>query len=221
MDAREEHGALLDELSRRGFLQRAGVLGLGGLVLAAVPTAERLLAAAGAEAVVPLVGDAALQAFADTIIPGRKADRTDLGNEIHPQAIAGVDSLPGAVEADTLALMNDPRVGFEALAVPFLAELEGRALSQGGPFLSLPYDKRVAVSLSGLDFGNGSRQLWEAAAAVPFTAFCGAAIHPIGTNANASGYAVMGYPGAAPNGYAGFSYGRKLSTERTRRGVLP
>src|SRR5436190_15413834 len=99
MDAREEHGALLDELSRRGLLQRAGTLGLGGLVLAAVPTAERLLAAAGADAAVPVVADAALQAFADTMIPGRKTNKTDLGNKVEAGAIAGVDNRPGAVEA--------------------------------------------------------------------------------------------------------------------------
>ena len=201
-------------------MRRATTLGAGAMVLSALPIAERMIAADPALALVT-PDDATLQAFADTIIPGRKADETDLGNEIHPQAIAGVDPQPGAVEADTLALMKDSRVGFEALAVPFLADLEGRALSQGGPFLSLSYDKRAAVCLSGLDFGNGSRTLWEAAAAVPFTAFCGAALHPIGTSQNASGYRVMGYPGAAPNGYAGFSYGRRLSTERTRRGVLP
>ena len=201
-------------------MRNATVLGAGALVLAAMPLAEQMIAANPALAAVT-PDDATLQAFADTIIPGRKVDKTDLGNEIDPQAIAGVDTLPGAVEADTLALMKDPRVGFEALAVPFLADLEGRALSQGGLFLQLPFDKRVAVCLSGLDFGNGSRTLWEAAAAVPFTAFCAAALHPIGTSQNASGYRVMGYPGAAPNGYKGFSYGRKLSTERTKKGVLP
>jgi len=31
----------------------------------------------------------------------------------------------------------------------------------------------------------------------------------------------MGLPGIAPNGYAGFSYRRRLSTERTRTGSLP
>ena len=201
-------------------MRRATVLGAGALALSAVPLAEQLIAAEPAQALVT-PDDATLQAFADTMIPGRKAERTDLGNEVHPQAIAGVDPLPGAVEADALALMKDPRVGFEALAPAFLLDLEGRALSQGGQFLSLPFDKRVAVCLSGLDFGNGSRTLWEAAAAVPFTAFCGAAVHPIATSANASGYRAMGYPGAAPNGYRGFSYGRKLATERTRRGVLP
>jgi hypothetical protein len=201
-------------------MRHATVLGAGALIASALPIAEQMIAADPALALVT-PDDATLQAFADTILPGRKADKTDLGNEIHPQAIAGVDPLPGAVEADTLALMKDPRIGFESLAPPFLADLEGRALSQGGAFLSLDFDKRVAVCLSGLDFGNGSRTLWEAAAAVPFTAFCGAAVHPIGTSQNASGYRVMGYPGAVPNGYANFSYGKKLSTERTKKGVLP
>jgi hypothetical protein len=201
-------------------MRRATVLGAGALALSALPIAEQLIAADPALALVT-PDDATLQAWADTLIPGRKADRTDLGNEIHPDAIAGVDSTPGAVEADTLALMKDPRIGFTPLAVPFLAELETRALAQGGQFLSLPYDKRVATCLSGLDYGNATRVLWEAAAAVPFVAFCGASVHPVGTSQNASGYRVMGYPGAAPNGYAGFSYGRKLSTERTKKGYLP
>jgi hypothetical protein len=165
--------------------------------------------------------DATLQAFADTIIPGRKASRTDLGDEIDPLAIAGVDPQPGAVEADALRLYHDPLVGFDALAPAFLSDLSGRALEQGAPFLMLPYEKRAAAVLSGLSFDNPSRTVWEAAAAVPFTAFCAAAEHEIGTSANASGYRVMGYPGAAPNGYRRASYGRRLAVERTRRGSLP
>jgi hypothetical protein len=42
--------------------------------------------------------------------------------------------------------------------------------------LTLSYDQRVAVVLSGLGFDNSSRVLWEAAAAIPFTAFCAAAM---------------------------------------------
>jgi hypothetical protein len=217
MDAREEHGALLDELSRRGFLQRAGVLGLGGLVLAAVPTAERLLAAAGAEAVVPLVGDAALQAFADTIIPGRKTSKTDLGNKVEPGAIAGVDGRPGAVEADALALFRHPLIGFDALEPGFLADLSARAK---GSFVSLSFADRVEVCKAGLAFSNPDRLVWEAAAAVPFTAFCAAALIPEQTAAKASGYRVMGLPGKAPHGYRRFSYRKKLSRERTRKGYL-
>ena len=63
--------------------------------------------------------------------------------------------------------------------------------------------------------------MWEAAAAVAFTAFCAAATQINPTSATASGYRVMGHPGTAPEGYRDFSYGRRLSRERTRGGSLP
>ena len=74
--------------------------------------------------------------------------------------------------------------------------------------------------MGGLSFDNPSRQVWEAAAAVPFTAFCAAALVPNATADRASGYRVMGLPGTAPGGYRRFSYGRRLSRERTHRGYL-
>jgi hypothetical protein len=211
---------LADELSRREFMRRAGALGAGALVLSALPVAERMIAADPALAAVS-IDDATLQAFADTMIPGRKAARTDLGDEIHPQAIAGVDKRPGAVEADSLRVFHDPLVGFPALAGPFLADLSTRSLQQGNPsFLLLTFKQRTQVCVQALSFSNPDRVLYEAAAAIPFTAFCAAAEHPVGTSRNASGYRVMGYPGAAPNGYRGFSYRRKLSRERTKKGYL-
>ena len=211
---------LADELSRREFMRRAGALGAGALVLSALPVAERMIAADPALAAVS-IDDATLQAFADTMIPGRKAARTDLGDEIHPQAIAGVDKRPGAVEADSLRVFHDPLVGFAALTGPFLTDLSTRSLQQGNPsFLLLDFKARTRVCKQALSFSNPDRVLYEAAAAIPFTAFCAAAEHPIGTSRNASGYRVMGYPGAAPNGYAGFSYRRKLSRERTKKGYL-
>ncbi|MEA2429991.1 MAG: enediyne biosynthesis protein [Thermoleophilaceae bacterium] len=213
-------GIVERELSRRDFLQRTATLGAGAMVLAALPLAERMIAADPAIAALR-PDDATLQAFADTILPGRKVAKTDLGDEIDPLAIAGVDGEPGAVEADALRLFHDPLIGFDALAPAFLSDLSGRALQQGGVFLTLPYEKRAAAVMSGLSFDNPSRTLWEAAAAVPFTAFCAAAEHATGTSANASGYRVMGYPGAAPNGYTKASYRRKLSVERTRNGSLP
>jgi hypothetical protein len=217
---REPRGPLARELSRRDFLGRAGTLGAGALALSALPIAERMIAADPALAAVSL-DDATLQAFADTMIPGRRAERTDLGDEIHPLAIAGADPEPGAVEADALRLYKNPLIGFSpALVGPFLADLSVRSLGQGGPFLTLGFDQRVAVCLQALDHSNGDRVLYEAAAAVPFTAFCAAAEHPIGTDEVASGYRVMGYPGAAPNGYRSFSYRRKLANERTKRGSL-
>lgn len=190
----------------------------------ALPLAQRLTSSV-AYAADPTLDDATLQAFADTIIPGRRASKTDLGDPIHPQAIAGVDPDPGAVEADALRLFHDPLIGFDALAPAFLAELSLRSLPQGGAFLSLPYDKRVEVVKAGFDFANPTRLLWEAATAVPFTAFCAAAVHPFGNDRNASGYKVMGYPGGGPNDAPvmypySFSYRRKLANERTKKGYL-
>jgi hypothetical protein len=217
---REPRGPVARELSRRDFLGRVGALGAGALALSALPVAERMIAADPAVAAVSL-DDATLQAFADTMIPGRRAERTDLGDEIHPLAIAGADPEPGAVEADALRLYKNELIGFSpALVGPFLADLSIRSLQHGGPFLTLGFDQRVAVCMQALDHSNGDRVLYEAAAAVPFTAFCAAAEHPVGTDEVASGYRVMGYPGAAPNGYRSFSYRRKLAKERTKRGNL-
>ena len=207
------------ELSRRDFLRDTSVLGAAALIASAVPVAERILAADPALAAVP-TDEATMQAFADTIIPGRKAATTDLGDEIHPDAIAGVDNEPGAVEADVMRLYHHPLTGFDALEPAFLADLSTRSLQQGGPFLGLDFEQRSAVLLQALSFDNPDRVLYEAAAAVPFTAFCAAAVHATGTSKNASGYRVMGYPGAAPQGYRRNSYGRKLARDFTTKGYL-
>jgi hypothetical protein len=204
------HDSLVCELTRRGLLARASA---AAALLALSPAVPR------ADAATP-DPDGTLQAFADTIVPGRKVERTALGAPIHPAAIAGVDPEPGAVEADALALFHHPNIGFDALEPAFLAELESRSAPRGAQFLDLPFDARVAVCVEGTAYDNPTRLLWEAAAAVPFTAFCAAAVHPVGTSSNASGYRVMGYPGAAPNGYRRFSYRRKLARERTRGGNL-
>jgi hypothetical protein len=211
-------GALL---SRRQILQRATALGLGGFVLSALPAAERFLEAAAPALAEPNLADATLQAVADTLIPGRKAARTDLGNEIHPKAIAGVHSEPGAVQADALLLYHESRIGFDALEPAFLAELQTRSLARGGQFLDLPFDKRVAVCVDGLSASNPTVLVWEAAGAVAFAAFLVVATQVNATIATASGLQVMGHPGTAPNGYAEYSYGRKLSNERTSTGSLP
>jgi hypothetical protein len=213
------------ELSRRDFLERSSALGTAALIASALPVAERLMAGT-AFAADPSLDDATLQAFADTVIPGRRAAKTDLGDPIHPKAIAGVDPDPGAVEADVLRLYHDSLIGFDALEPAFLTDLTARSLPHGGAFLDLSYDKRVLAVKSGFDFANPSRVLYEAAAAVPFTAFCAAAVHAYGNNGNASGYKVMGYPGGGPNDapvmypYSS-SYRRRLARERTKKGYLP
>jgi hypothetical protein len=211
------HEQLLALLTRREVLGHTSRLGLGALVAAALPLTRPARAHAAAN---PLT-DPTLQAFADTIIPGRKVATTALGNPIDPLAIAGADPLPGAVEADALALYHHPEVGFDVLAPVLLADLEARSLLAGGDFLHLSFDARVQVCLGGLDYGNPTRLVWEAAAAVPFTAFCAAALVRNATSNDAPGYEVMGLPGSAPHGYFGFSYRRRLSRERTRTGSLP
>ena len=89
----ENLGIFAEMLSRREVLQRATALGLGALVISALPAAERIFVSEAAAAV--QLSDATLQAFADTMLPCLKALTTDLGNEIHPLAIAGVDNAPG------------------------------------------------------------------------------------------------------------------------------
>ena len=213
------HDDLLALLSRRQILARASTIALGLVALPPVglplPSPTRAPSAS-----LPL-SDATFQAFADTMLPGCAAERTDLGNPIHPLAIAGVDPLPGAVQADALALSQHPEVGFAPLAPAFLADLEARSLSHGGDFLHLDFASRVQVCLSGLDFSNQSRTLWELAAAIAFIAFCAAPLIRDATSGEACGYRVMGLPGVAPNGYSDFSYGRQLSSERTKAGSLP
>jgi hypothetical protein len=213
---------LAADLSRRDFIARAGGLGLGALVASALPLAARMARPVPALAA-PGLTDATLQAFFDTIVPGKKVPKllTQLGNAIDPRAIAGVDREHGAVYTDALLLSHNSKIGFDALAPPFLAELETFALTHGGEFLDLDFAKREAVCLQGLDFTNPTRIVWEAAAAVPFTAFCAAANVKNATNETAAGYAVMGHPGTAPHGYADFSYRRRLNRGRTRKGYLP
>src|SRR4051812_27236210 len=97
-----QHEELIGELTRRDFVARAATGGLAAILLGALPLAREMAAPAAAQAADPL-SDATLQAFADTMIPGRRATTTDLGLPIDARAIAGVDPRPGAVEADALA----------------------------------------------------------------------------------------------------------------------
>jgi hypothetical protein len=211
------HDELRALLTRRQALTRASTVGLAALVANALPLVKTSTASASQ----PSLADGTMQAFADTMVPGRKTATTESGQPVYPGAIAGVDPLPGAVESDALALFGNQDVGFTALEPAFLADLEARSLPQGGQFLSLTYDQRVQVCLQGLDFSNPTYLVWEAASAVPFTAFCAAALVPEATQYDAVGYRVMGLPGTAPHGYAHYSWRKRLSKERTKTGSLP
>ena len=193
-------------------------LGAVGLML---PAAERILASPPEALAAPSLNDATLQAFADTLIPGKRVARTDLGHEIHPKAIAGVHPEPGAVQADSLLLYHHALIGFDLVAPAFLADLATRSLLRGGLFLDLPFAKRVAVCTDGLAPSNPTALVWELAAAVPSAAFLCSATQKNATIDTASGLQVMGHPGTAPQGYADYSYRRVLSAERTAQGNLP
>jgi hypothetical protein len=225
-DGRTLAGAVRNELaaglSRRDFIGRATGLGLGAVVLGALPVIERMARPDPALAQGPLA-DGTLQAFFDTVIPGKRVRdlKTELGNPIHRKAIAGVDREHGAVFTDALLLAHNPKIGFDALEPSFIAELESFSIAQGGQFLDLGYEDREAVCMRGLDFSNQSRPVWEAAAAVAFSAFCAAANVKNATRETSAGYRVMGHPGTAPHGYDDFSYGRRLNRGRTRTGYLP
>jgi len=217
------HGELRALLTRRQALSRASTVGLAALVANALPLATRPTPAQAATQSTgqPSFTDGTMQAFADTMVPGRKTATTESGQAVYPGAIAGVDPLPGAVESDALALFGNADVGFTALEPAFLADLETRSLLQGGQFLDLSYEQRVQVCLGGLDFSNPTYLVWEAASAVPFTAFCAAALVPEATWNDAVGYRVMGLPGTAPEGYPHYSWKKRLSRERTKTGSLP
>jgi hypothetical protein len=192
-----------------------------GAVLSLLPVAERILASPAAALAAPNLADGTLQAFADTLIPGKRVTRTDLGNEVHAKAIAGAHPEPGAVQADALLLYHHPLIGFDVVEAAFLADLEARSLLRLGPFIDLPFAKRVEVCLEGLSPSNPTAQVWELAAAVPFAAFLCTATQKNATIDKSSGLQVTGHPGIAPNGYADFSYRRALSSERTATGSLP
>jgi hypothetical protein len=218
---REVRNELAEELSRRELLARGGMLGLGAAIAAAAPLAGRMAVPVNADAAEP--ADGLLQAFFDTIIPGKPVPdlRTELGNPISPGAIAGVDHEHGAVYTDALLLARDPRIGFGTLEPVLLADLSARALAAGGSFIELDYEARERVCIAALAFSNPERVIWEAGAAIPFTAFCAAGNVPDATAKTAAGYAVMGHPGTAPSGYKDFSYRRKLNRGRTKKGSLP
>jgi hypothetical protein len=131
VSARSHHD-LLALLSHRQVLARASTIALGLVTLPPVALPLPRPISPPTTGVFP--SDATFQAFADTILPGCRAGRTDLGNPIDPLAIAGVDPLPGAVQADALALSHHPEVGFDPLAPAFLSDLETRSLPHGADF---------------------------------------------------------------------------------------
>ena len=143
--------------------------------------------------------------------------RTDLGNEIHPKAIAGAHPEPGAVQADALLLYHHPLIGFDLVEAGVPGRPRG-ALAAAPRAVHRPplRQARGGLRRRAARRRNPTAQVWQLAAAVPFAAFLCTATQKNATIDKSSGLQVTGLPGIAPNGYADFSYRRALSTRAHR-----
>lgn len=81
-----------------------------------------------------------LEAFADTVVPGRKRHARD-------RAIAGVSDSPGAVEAGALAVLQDPATGIDDGVGEMAQLLDARAREAAA-------DRGLAVRADGTAFAD-------------------------------------------------------------------
>lgn len=160
-------------ISRRRLLQLATA---AAVAWQTAPWADRLAALAG-----PPGGTSTdamtttLEAFADTLIPGRKRFDGDV-------AIAGVVEGPGAVQAGAVDLMWFPPAAVGPVLPEFVSMLESRATAYASqhrvvvdptlpPFVALGFADRTRLCLELLDPSAPDYLLWWALAAMPFLAF--------------------------------------------------
>lgn len=199
---------------------------------AAPPARRPRLAAVGTPAVLDDRQTLALEAFADTVIPGRKRHPGDL-------AVAGVDTTPGAVEAGALTVLCDPATGIEdgigdladlldETAVEWAATQEDIA-QEVTRFADLSYPQRRRLVARLTDRQEPYHDMWFLVALFSTMAYDSAphletvdAVHSPASGLRAMGFAVPGSDGrwAFPR----FGYGRPLATSRAdtdARGNLP
>jgi len=145
----------------------------------------------------------ALEAFADTILPGEKRSPDD-------RAIAGVAEGGGAVAAGAVALLSHPATGFADLLEGLGSMLDAHGI------VDLPFEERTALLQRLLAPDNPERTFWVGLAMFCTMAF-DSAPHMSTVDAVTSGH-----PGLATIGYArpdddglwrfpAYSYGRPLS----------
>jgi hypothetical protein len=166
-----------------------------------------------------------MEAWTDTIVPGEKRSPSD-------RAIAGATPGPGAVQAGSWELMNDPDVGLAPLLPALAAGLNAQAASYAAgkgialeptvpPFVALAFDDRTALAEKLLD-GSGPEQLvWYALAAMGMLAFHTAAHLDTATAVRQGhpGLAWIRFPKPDADGYwrfPEFSYGRRLARLHSR-----
>lgn len=162
------------ELTRRELLRRAGI---AFVAFQAAPALNLARAVALAPRAPDPLSDATgavptMEAFADTLIPGKKRFPGDA-------AIAGVVSDDGAVQAGAVDLLYFSGTQISEIIAPCAATMNARAAvfdpaavaasPSVPPFVALSFEKRTALVLQLFDEQDG--QLWEALGAVVFLAF--------------------------------------------------
>lgn len=162
-----------------------------------------------------------LEAFADTVVPGRRRHAGD-------RAIAGVAEGPGAVEAGALAVLRDPATGIEdgVAGMAHLLDEHARALASelalqvsddGTAFADLDYPTRRLLIARLTAVGAPLRDFWFLLALFSYMAY-DSAPHRDTAEALADqhpGLVALGFarPGADGRwGFARTSYGRPLAT---------
>lgn len=115
-----------------------------------------------------------LEAFADTVLPGRKRHKYD-------RAIAGVSTMPGAVEAGALTVLQDPATGIEDGIAEMAHRLNDhareRAVEIGAvvgddlPFVDLDYSARRGLVADLSAPGAPLREFWFLLALFSYMAY--------------------------------------------------
>lgn len=194
------------------------------------PTQRPRVAALGEPATLSATQRTTLEAFADTVIPGRKRHPDD-------DAIAGVSTTPGAVEAGALTVLCDPATGIED-GIGDMAELLDAysvtwATRQGHPnvtsFVDLTFTQRRAVVAALTSRTEPQHDLWFLLALFATMAYDSAPHRETidALNDPNSGLQAMGFLPPTRQGRWNFptnSYGRALASLRDgtdAKGNLP
>ena len=133
------------------------------------------------------------------MIPGRKVDADRARQRDRPAARSPVSiRCPARSRPTRSRSTTTPRSGSTRSRRRSWPISRPASLLHGGDFLHLGVRRPRAGLPRRARLRNPTRLVWEAAAAVPFTAFCAAALIRNATAAEACGYRVMGLPGIAP-----------------------
>lgn len=168
----------------------------------------------------------ALEAYADTVVPGRKRHPGD-------EAISGVSETPGAVEAGALQVLQHPAAGIADGIGEMADELDNRArefFEMGGDqgFVALDHEQRRRLVVS-LTSEAADHDLWFILALFCYMAYDSAPHRPTAEAVfdPTSGLAAMGFGRPGPSGRWSFSpagYGKPLARrhpDTDRNGSLP